>query len=106
VWSPYLIAPAEDLETPLWLILSDPGSRNDGALQFDNGLRIVTLYFDSYDGAETALAWLKKTRTEKIKNGRLLMGTPETPFAIADFDGFHVRRLAQLRGASKAPDCD
>lgn len=104
-WAPYLLAPAEDLETPLWAIMSDEKSANAGALMFDEGLGPVTLYFESYTGAQTTLAWLKKTKVDKLKTGRLLMGAPQTPFAIADFEAFRVQRLSQLHGEAKAPDC-
>ncbi len=99
-WTPYLIAPSQDIETPLWMIMSP-----EGAIQFDDGLRRVTLTFDDYDDARDLLFWLQKSKSQTLGAGRLSEGTIEVPLPIAAFDRLQVRRVDQTRGSSRAPDC-
>jgi hypothetical protein len=103
--TPFIIVPAEDLRTPLWYIMSNDHSKNVGSIQFDNGLRNVTLYFDDYEDAGDFLGWLKKVKTEKIANGRLSEGTPQIPLPIADFSEFHVQRFEEAKAQAVTPTC-
>jgi hypothetical protein len=99
-WSPYLIVPAQDIETPLWLIMG-----RASPLLFDDGLTTEMLTFDDYDNARMFLAWLGRARTATLADGVLMTGAPGAARALTRFEGLSVRRIAQTRGVSAAPTC-
>lgn len=100
-WTAYLVAPAEELETPLWVVLD----RSGGALAFDDGVQVNTLTFDDYDAAAAFLAWTRRERADRLANGRLVESAAGVTAPVGDFGALVVRRLAQTRGASAAPAC-
>jgi hypothetical protein len=100
-WTPYLVAPAEELEIPLWVV-EDPSG---GALAFDDGIAANTLTFDDYDAAVDFLGWAQHAKTAQLANGRLIESAAGVSRPVRDFGALVVRRLAQTRGASPAPAC-
>ena len=100
-WTPYLVAPAEELETPLWVVLD----RSGGALAFDDGMQVNTLTFNDYDDAVAFLDWVQHARTDRLANGRLVESAAGTNVPEANFAALGVRRLPQTRGTSVAPAC-
>jgi hypothetical protein len=100
-WTPYLVAPAEELETPLWVV-QDPSG---GAVGFDDGTQVNTLTFDDYDAAVAFLDWAQHARADRLANGRLLENAAGVTVPIRDFGALAVRRLTQTRAASAPPTC-
>ncbi|MBV8682912.1 MAG: hypothetical protein JO111_08570 [Caulobacteraceae bacterium] len=100
-WTPYLVASAEELETPLWVVLD----RSGGALAFDDGMQVNTLTFDDYDDAVAFLDWVQHDRTDRLANGRLVESAAGTTLPVRDFGALGVRRLPQTHGTSAAPTC-
>jgi hypothetical protein len=99
-WAPHLVAPYQDLETPLWLIMNGPAP-----VLFDDGLRVSMLTFDDYDAARDFQLWLARTKTAILANGALKTGAPGHPKEIRRFDILTVARVPQTRGTSVAPAC-
>jgi hypothetical protein len=99
-WASYLVAPYQDLETPLWLVMAGAGP-----VMFDDGLRASVLTFDDYDAARDFQAWLARMKTATLANGTLKTGSPGHPEDIGRFDDLNVTRVPQTRGVSTAPVC-
>ncbi|HEX4740431.1 MAG TPA: hypothetical protein VH353_03790 [Caulobacteraceae bacterium] len=100
-WTPYLVAPAEELEVPLWVVQD----RSGGAPALDDGIAVNTLTFDDYDEAVDFLGWAQHAKTAQLANGRLLESAAGVTVPVRDFGALIVRRLAQARGASSPPAC-
>jgi len=99
-WAAYLVAPYQDLETPLWVIKSGAST-----VHFDDHLSRSELTFDDPGVARVFMRWLGTTRRAKLANGDLSAGTTDVAQPI-DFSALQVRRLSQTRGASEKPSCD
>ncbi len=97
-WRPYLIVPADDMATPLWVIWEP----RRGPIEFDDGVEKRMLTFSDYDGAQTFAAWLRTKQPGKLANGQLL-GATQSP--IADFAHLRVQPLDQDRAPKPAPSC-
>jgi hypothetical protein len=100
-WTPYLVASAEELEIPLWVVEDKAG----GALALDDGMAVNTLTFDDYDAAVDFLAWAQHARAERVANGRLVESAAGVTVPARDFGALVVRRLPQTLGASAPPAC-
>ncbi len=99
-WTPFLIVPAEDIETPLWVIMGETSP-----VLVDNGLRVSKLAFGDYDQAQDFLGWLIRAKAAILADGALKTGASRDPAPLTRFDGLTVKRVPQTRGASARPTC-
>jgi hypothetical protein len=100
-WAPYLVVPADEIDTPLWVVMG----RNT-ALQLDTGLARETLAFDDYDSAQEVVDYLKAVRMSSIGGQRLLdgsIGDQGTP--LTNYDALIVKRLSTLDQGHGPPSC-
>jgi hypothetical protein len=95
-WTPFLIAPAEDFETPLWKIVDPHGAE----LGFNDGIEPHPIAFDDYEQAQTFLAWVQRFRQAALANGTL----EEAGHAPA-FERLAVRRFAWTGVKTPVPSC-
>ncbi len=98
-WTPFLIVPSQDLETPLWVVAS-----GHGVVFFDDHIRRSQLTFDDPAAAEDFTRWLRTNRRSRLANGDLSAGTVDQVDPIA-FGDLGVRRLPQTAGESTVPSC-
>ncbi len=100
IWKKYLIAPLEELETPLWEIRVGASG-----LLFDDGIRIEPLSFDDYDAAKSFMSYLRRFQTGQLANGKLVQGTKVIPQAIGSFAALSLVRVSQTRADPTEVNC-